>query len=240
MRSTNHPGRLILCCRRRCCSPWRTPPTAATVGPVTDDLGVIRIAKGAPIQIGAYWVLSGADTALGLDEKRGVEIAFKELGGKVLDHPLKLNAEDDGCNAEGGQTAATKLAANPQTVIVLGPACSSAATPGAPILWQQGIVNICTACTAPALTAPDPQAGICRLRPHRVQRQRAGQGGCHLCARRRQGAVGGHHPRRQPVRAAASAGVRRQLQAAGRQGAVAGGDRAERRRHEAAADAHRQ
>src|SRR5215469_7050450 len=128
--------------------------TAATVGPVTDDLGVIRIAKGAPIQIGAYWVLSGADTALGLDEKRGVEIAFKELGGKILGHPLKLNAEDDGCNAEGGQTAATKLAANPQTVIVLGPACSSAATPGAPILWQQGIVDICTACTAPALTAP--------------------------------------------------------------------------------------
>jgi len=126
----------------------------ATVGPVTDDIGVIRIAKGAPIQIGAYWVLSGADTALGLDEKRGVEIAFKDVGGKLLDHPLKLNAEDDGCNAEGGQTAATKLAANPQTVIVLGPACSSAATPGAPILWQAGIVNICTACTAPALTAP--------------------------------------------------------------------------------------
>ncbi len=129
--------------------------TAATVGPVTDDIGVIRIAKGAPIQIGAYWVLSGADTALGLDEKRGVEIAFKDMGGKLLDHPLKLNAEDDGCNAEGGQTAATKLAANPQTVIVVGPACSSAATPGAPILWQAGIVDICTACTAPKLTASD-------------------------------------------------------------------------------------
>jgi branched-chain amino acid transport system substrate-binding protein len=128
--------------------------SAATVGPVTDDLGVIRIAKGAPVQIGAYWVLSGADTALGLDEKRGVEIAFKDVGGKVLGHPLKLNAEDDGCDAEGGQTAATKLAANPQTAIVLGPACSSAATPGAPILWQQGVVDICTACTAPALTAP--------------------------------------------------------------------------------------
>jgi branched-chain amino acid transport system substrate-binding protein len=127
--------------------------SAATAGPVTDDLGVIRIAKGAPIQIGAYWVLSGADTALGLDEKRGVEIAFKDVGGKVLGHPLKLNAEDDGCNAEGGQTAATKLAANPQTAIVLGPACSSAATPGAPILWQPGVVDICTACTAPALTA---------------------------------------------------------------------------------------
>jgi branched-chain amino acid transport system substrate-binding protein len=126
---------------------------AQTVGPVTDDIGVLRIPKGAPIQVGGSWVLSGPDTALGLDEKRAVELNFKDLGGKLMGHPLKLNAEDDTCNAEGGQTAATKLASNPQTVAVLGPACSSAATPGAPILWQQGIVDICTACTAPALTA---------------------------------------------------------------------------------------
>jgi len=38
---------------------------------------------------------------------------------------------------------------------VLGPGCSSAATPGAPILWQAGIVDICTSCTAPKLTAAD-------------------------------------------------------------------------------------
>jgi branched-chain amino acid transport system substrate-binding protein len=130
------------------------PAMAATVGPVTDDLGVVKIPKGAPIQFGGMWVLSGPDTALGLDEKRGVEVAFKDLGGKVMGHPLKLNAEDDTCNAEGGQTAATKLASNPQTLVVLGSACSSASTPAAPILWQQGISEICTACTAPALTAP--------------------------------------------------------------------------------------
>jgi branched-chain amino acid transport system substrate-binding protein len=128
---------------------------AQTLGPVTDPIGVVKIPKGAPIQIGGIWVLSGPDTALGLDEQRGVEIAFKDVGGKVLGHPLKLNSEDDQCNAEGGQTAATKLASNPQLFVVLGPACSSVATPGAPILWQQGIVNICTACTAPALTAPN-------------------------------------------------------------------------------------
>ncbi len=126
---------------------------AATVGPVTDEIGVVRVPKGAPIQIGGMWVLSGPDTALGLDERRGVEIAFKDLGGALLGHPLKLNAEDDQCNAEGGQTAATKLASNPQTVVVLGTACSSAATPAAPILWQAGITMIGTACTAPALTA---------------------------------------------------------------------------------------
>jgi len=125
-----------------------------TVGPVTDDIGVIRVPKGAPIQIGGSWVLSGPDTAAGLDQKRAVVIAFNGMGNTLLGHPLKLDAEDDLCNAEGGQTVGTKLASNPQTVIVLGSACSSAATPEAPILWQAGIVEICTACTAPSLTAP--------------------------------------------------------------------------------------
>ena len=126
-----------------------------TKGPVTDDIGVLVIPKGAPIQIGAYWVMSGADSALGIDEKRGVEIAIKDQAGTLVGHPIKLSVEDDGCNAEGGQTAATKLAASPNTAIVLGPACSSAATSGAPILWKAGITDIATATTAPRLTAPD-------------------------------------------------------------------------------------
>ncbi|HTC07414.1 MAG TPA: branched-chain amino acid ABC transporter substrate-binding protein [Acetobacteraceae bacterium] len=128
---------------------------AQTLGPVTDDLGVVKIPKGAPITIGAYWVISGADTAMGIDSKRGAELAFKDFGGKILGHGVRLTVEDDQCSAEGGQTAATKLAANPQIFVVLGGACSSAATPAAPILWQQGITNICNACSAPALTAPD-------------------------------------------------------------------------------------
>jgi branched-chain amino acid transport system substrate-binding protein len=128
---------------------------AQTVGPVTDDIGVIKIPKGAPIQIGGYWVISGPDTAMGVDSKRGAEIAFGEVGNKLLGHPIKFQVEDDMCNAEGGQTAGTKLASNPQITIVLGGACSSAATPAAPILWAQGITNVCTACSAPTLTAPD-------------------------------------------------------------------------------------
>jgi branched-chain amino acid transport system substrate-binding protein len=128
---------------------------AVTKGPVTDEIGVLVVPKGAPIVLGAYWVMSGADSALGIDEKRGVEIAIKDHGGSLLGHPIKLIVEDSGCNAEGGQTAATKLASHPELVAVVGPACSSEATPGAPILWKGGIINICTACTAPSLTAPD-------------------------------------------------------------------------------------
>jgi branched-chain amino acid transport system substrate-binding protein len=129
------------------------PDAKETKGPVTDDIGVLVIPKGAPIQIGGYWVLSGPDTALGTDQKRAVEIAIKERNGKLVGHPIKFNAEDSLCNAEGGQTAATKLAANPATAIVIGPACSSAATPGAPILWKAGITSIGTSPTAPSLTA---------------------------------------------------------------------------------------
>ena len=73
----------------------------------------------------------------------------------IAGHPVNFVVEDDTCSAEGGQTAATKLAANPNIVIVLGPACSSAATPAAPILWKAGITDIGTASSAPSLTAPD-------------------------------------------------------------------------------------
>jgi branched-chain amino acid transport system substrate-binding protein len=128
---------------------------AETKGPVTDDLGVVEIPADAPIVIGGYWVISGPDTALGLDSQRGAEIAFDELGNKIAGHPIQLIVEDDQCNAEGGQTAGTKLASLPNIVAVLGPACSSAATTAAPILWKQGLTDIGTATTAPSLTAPD-------------------------------------------------------------------------------------
>ena len=133
-----------------------TPSFAAqTMGPVTDDIGVIKLAKGEPFQLGLYTVLSGPDTPLGLDQKRGVEIAIDDMGGKIIDHPIKLVAEDGGCSAEGGQTAATKLAANQKIPVVLGEACSSATVPGAPILWKAGIPSIGISPTAPKLTAPD-------------------------------------------------------------------------------------
>ena len=136
-----------------------SPAGAETLGPVTDEIGVVKIAKGAPILIGGYWTLSGPDTALGLDQKRAVEIAFDDAGNEVAGHPIKLIAEDGQCNAEGGQTAATKLASNQQIAVVVGPDCSSSATPGAPILWKAGIPSVGTSTTAPSLTAPDRKPG---------------------------------------------------------------------------------
>lgn len=125
---------------------------AATMGPVTDPLGVVKVTKGQPLTI-AYWlVVSGPDASLGVDSRRGIEIAIDDKK-TVLGSPIRLIGEDSGCNAEGGLTAATKLAANQDVVAAIGSSCSSEAVPGAPILWKAGIVTISPSNTAPKLTA---------------------------------------------------------------------------------------
>jgi branched-chain amino acid transport system substrate-binding protein len=141
---------------------------AATLGPVTDDLGVVEAPKGAPIQIGGYWVLSGSDTADGEDQKRGVEVAIKDVGGQLDGHPIKLIAEDSLCSAQGGQTAATKLAANPNTVIVIGPSCSSHSVGGGHYLDRD-------LGDRPRADGRDAQAELRRVCPHDLQRHRSGQ-----------------------------------------------------------------
>jgi len=122
-----------------------------------DKIGVIKIKKGEPIHIACWMVIAGPDASLGTDTKRGVEIAIDGKGGKLLGHAIKLTAQDTGCNAEGGQAAATKLAADPTVVAAVGSNCSSAAKPGVPILWKAGIVTVSPSNTAPYLT--DPKRG---------------------------------------------------------------------------------
>ncbi|MDR5683141.1 MAG: branched-chain amino acid ABC transporter substrate-binding protein [Armatimonadota bacterium] len=124
------------------------------LGPVTDPIGVVRVARGQPIII-AYWlVIAGPNASLGVDSRRGIELAIADKR-TVAGHPIRLIGEDSGCNAEGGVTAATKIAANRQVVAAVGSSCSSEAVPGAPILWRAGIVTVSPSNTAPRLTAPD-------------------------------------------------------------------------------------
>ena len=77
-----------------------------------DPVGVVTIKPGEPIHIACWMVVAGPDASLGTDPKIGVEVAIDDKGGKLLGHPIKLSVQDTGCNAEGGQAAATKLAAD--------------------------------------------------------------------------------------------------------------------------------
>ncbi len=117
----------------------------------TDAIGCVDVAPGDPIHIAYAMVIAGPDETLGIDSRNGVEIAMA-LKGQVLGHDVQLTGEDDGCSAEGGQAAGTKLSADPTIVAVIGTSCSSAARVAMPLLSAAGMVMISASNTAPDLT----------------------------------------------------------------------------------------
>lgn len=126
---------------------------APAEGGCTDELGCVEVAAGAPIRLAYMLVVSGPDGSLGIDARRGAELAVAE-NTDVLGHTLELVGEDSGCNAEGGQAAAQKLASDQSVVAVVGTSCSSEARAGAPILSDAGFTMVSPSATAPDLTDP--------------------------------------------------------------------------------------
>ena len=137
-----------------------TGTTGSEVDCATVEFGCVEVASGEPISIGTLLSITGDTKNLGLDSQYGVELAadyldgtFDGTNGQIAGHDIAFVNEDDGCSAEGGQTGATTLAADPQIVGVLGTSCSSASLGVADtILTEKGIVVISPSATNPALT----------------------------------------------------------------------------------------
>jgi len=128
-----------------------------------DELGCVEVAPGDPVLLASSLVVSGPNTELGLDSQWGVELAI-DMRGELLGHPIDLQAEDDGCNAEGGQTSATKIVSNPQIVAMVGTSCSGAGVPAAKIVSDAGYSMVSPSNTSPALTDPDQAFQVGYLR----------------------------------------------------------------------------
>jgi len=128
--------------------------TAAPAYTCTDSIGCVKIAPTDPIHIAYLLAISGANAALGTDSRNGAEIAIDDAGGKLLNHTIKFDGQDDGCSADGGQSGGTKLASDPTIIFVLGTSCSSAARSAEPLLSKAGFVTISSSNTAPDLTDP--------------------------------------------------------------------------------------
>jgi branched-chain amino acid transport system substrate-binding protein len=136
-------------------APATEAATEAAAYECTDALGCVTIGPDEPIHI-AYWgVLSGADSSLGEDSKRGVEIAIDDKGGKLLDHDILLTTEDAGCTPEGGATAAAKLATDTSLVGLIGSSCSDETVGGIATLTNAGLTTISPSNTRPVLTDPN-------------------------------------------------------------------------------------
>lgn len=124
---------------------------AAPAFECADPLGCVDIAPGEPVHIAYALVISGPDETLGVDSRNGIEIAVDQKG-QILGHDISLTGEDDGCSAEGGQAAGTKLAADPTIVAVIATSCSAAARVAVPLLSQAGFAIVSPSNTAPDLT----------------------------------------------------------------------------------------
>jgi branched-chain amino acid transport system substrate-binding protein len=118
----------------------------------TDSIGCVTIGPSDPIHIAYLLVVAGPNETLGVDSRNGIEIAIDDAGGKILNHDIKFDGEDGGCDAGPGQTAGAKLAADPTIVAVIGTSCSSSARAAVPLLSKQGFVIISPSNTAPDLT----------------------------------------------------------------------------------------
>jgi branched-chain amino acid transport system substrate-binding protein len=143
------------------CARQAAPPAAEEDPCAKDPFGCVEYGPGEPIRLGTLLAISGDVAFLGTDSVHGVELAIDFLdgtldgkNGQLLGHDVELVQEDDGCNAEAGQAGATKLAADPTIVAVIGTSCSSAALGVADrILSEKGILLFSPSNTNPNLTA---------------------------------------------------------------------------------------
>ena len=119
-----------------------------------DALGCVTYESGDPIRIASALVISGPNTQLGIDSQYGVEIAI-DFAEEVAGHSVELQAEDDGCNAEGGQAAGQKIVSDPTIVGVIGTSCSGAGVPMSEVVSEAGYTMVSPSNTAPSLTDPN-------------------------------------------------------------------------------------
>ncbi len=123
-----------------------------------DELGCVVVGPDDPVTIAYMLTTSGATAFLGEDSVGGIELALFLRDGEVLGHEVELIGEDSLCSAEGGLTAAQRLAANPEVVGIIGSSCSSEAVAGLPIIAEAGMLMISPSNTSPRLTTDDPDA----------------------------------------------------------------------------------
>ncbi|MGA9531868.1 MAG: branched-chain amino acid ABC transporter substrate-binding protein [Anaerolineales bacterium] len=119
-----------------------------------DAIGCVTYGPDEPIRIASALVISGPNTDLGLDSQYGVELAI-DFQGELLGHQVELQAEDDGCSAEGGQAAGQKIVSDPTIVAVVGTSCSGAGVPMSKVISDAGYVMVSPSNTAPSLTDPE-------------------------------------------------------------------------------------
>ena len=147
-------------------SPTETPTITPTFSPQT-----LVFLPGEPLRIG---YLLWETNPIGLDSKRGIEIAIQDFGGELFGHSIELVGYDDECNELAGQRGAQLLALDDTVVGILGTTCSSSALRAVPIVSDAGKIILSPSTTNPDFTAADSHSpGFFRTAPNDISQVNA-------------------------------------------------------------------
>ena len=134
-------------------------------------LGAVEIDTGAAVQV--RLMLPLALTGLqNISEsiQKAIELAIEDYG-PIHGRTVSLGQPiDTMCSSDGGSEGARQIAADPQVVGVIGPACSEASVGASPVLSAAGLAMISPANASPDLTSdlagnrgPDYHPGYFRV-----------------------------------------------------------------------------
>ncbi len=115
------------------------------------------VAAGEPIFLGS---LLSEDATQGIDALTSVGLAidyldgrFDGIGGRLLDHPISLISENDGCSPEGGRLGAERLLEEEKLLGVIGTTCSASSLDAADALMTaRKTLIVSPSNSAPSLT----------------------------------------------------------------------------------------
>ena len=141
-----------------------------------DPLGVVTIKKGQPVHV-AYWmVVAGADASLGIDTRRGVELAIADKGAKLLGPPDQAERAGRGLQRRGrpGRRHEARLRPDDRRRDRLQLLERRAPRGAHPVEGRHpdGVALQHRAVS----DRPETRQGVRRLHAHRPQRQGAGRG----------------------------------------------------------------
>lgn len=134
-------------------------------------LGEVEVDAGAAVQVRLMLplALTGLQS-ISESIQKAIELAIEDYG-PIHGRTVSLGQPvDTMCSSDGGSDGARQIAADPQVVGVIGPACSEAAVGASPVLSAAGLAMISPANASPDLTSdlagnrgPDYHPGYFRV-----------------------------------------------------------------------------
>ena len=123
-----------------------------------DSTGPATAPAATEWRVGAYFSLSGEDSAFGVDSRDGIELAVDDINkaGGIKKKPMKVLFEDDKSKPEEASNKVLQLIDRDKVVAILGEVASSRSRSGGIIANKKKIPMITPSSTSPDVTRIGP------------------------------------------------------------------------------------